>query len=192
MNDLLQTADNNLASLLLLLDLSAAFDTINHSLLLNCLEKYVGTQGTVPSWFQSYLSNRTQFVNYSNTISGYSSINFGVPQESVLGPMLFSIYMLPLGDIIRKYDICFHCYADYSQLYIQANHNDNSQVFNLEVCLLEVKNLMCMNFPMLNADKKQVSSCEATRHKNLTEEISVNIVVCTITESPVLEISRLF
>ena len=88
MNDLLTTADANQASLLLLLDLSAAFDTIDHSMLLKRLEYYVGIQGTVLSWFQSYLLNRTQSVNYSNTLSGYYSVNFGVPQGSVLGPML--------------------------------------------------------------------------------------------------------
>ncbi|KAF7640690.1 hypothetical protein LDENG_00022630 [Lucifuga dentata] len=111
-NDLLITADSDLTSLLLLLDLSAAFDTVDHNILLSRLEKHIGIQGTVLSWFHSYLSNRTQRVYYNNTISTFSVVKSGVPQGSVLGPMLFSIYMLPLGDFICKYDVQFHCYAD--------------------------------------------------------------------------------
>ena len=100
--------------------------------------------------------------------------------------------MLPLGDIIRKYDICFHCYDDDSQLYIPVNRNGNIQVFNLEVCPLEVKNWMCMNFLMFKADKTELLVVRPPKHNNLTAEISVNIDVCTITEVLPLEILGLF
>ena len=69
--------------------------------------------------------------------------------------MLFSIYMLPLGSVFRKYDICFHCYADDTQLNIPLIQNDSSQVFKLEACLLEVKNWMRTYSLMVNADKTE-------------------------------------
>ena len=86
-----------------LLDLSAAFDTIDHSILLHRLEHYVGFGGTVPGWLESYLTDRTQFVLHEGSESKHCKLRFGVPQGLVLGPLLFAIYMHPLGDIIRSF-----------------------------------------------------------------------------------------
>lgn len=80
--------DSDSASLLLLLDVSAASDTIDHSIVLSHLNNHIGIQGTLLSWFQSYLSNITQCVSYHYTISEISNVNFGIPQGSVFGPLL--------------------------------------------------------------------------------------------------------
>ena len=83
------------------------------------------------SWFRSYLTNRTQFVALNNTTSSHYPVRFGVPQGSVLGPILFLIYMLQLGDLIHSFSIDFHSYADDTQLYVAIEPNDHSALSNL-------------------------------------------------------------
>ncbi len=111
-NDLLLSSDRGCIALLVLLDLSAAFNTIDHNILLNRLEKSVGISGSALAWFKSYLSDRHQFVAVNEEVSYRSQVQYGVLQGSVLGPLLFTLYMLPLGNIIRKHGVSFHCYAD--------------------------------------------------------------------------------
>ncbi len=108
-NDLLLSSDRGCISLLVLLDLSAAFDTIDHNILLNRLENSVGISGSALAWFKSYLSDRHQFIAVNEEVSYRSQVQYGVPQGSVLGPLLFTLYMLPLINIIRKHGVSFHC-----------------------------------------------------------------------------------
>ncbi len=93
-NDLLLSSDRGCISLLVLLDLSAAFDTIDHNILLNRLENHVGIRGSALAWFKSYLSDRHQFVAVNEEVSYQSQVQYGVPQGSVLGTLLFMLYML--------------------------------------------------------------------------------------------------
>ncbi len=98
-NDLLLSSDCGCISLLVLLDLSAAFNTIDHNILLNRFENSVGISGSPLAWFKSYLSDRHQFVAVNEKVSYRSQVQYGVPLGSVLGPLLFTLYMLPLGII---------------------------------------------------------------------------------------------
>ncbi len=90
-NDLLLASDQGCISLLVLLDLSAVFDTIDHDILIDRLQNYTGIQGQALRWFRSYLSDRYHFVYLNGESSQLSPIKYGVPQGSVLGPLLFSI-----------------------------------------------------------------------------------------------------
>ena len=90
---------------LVLLDLSAAFDTVDHYILLQRLQSYVSVTGEALAWFSSYLKGRKQVVSIDGVNSEKSDLKYGVPQGSVLGPILFSIYTLPLGNIIRRHNL---------------------------------------------------------------------------------------
>ena len=155
-NDLLMALDKNCICLLILLDLSAAFDTINLDLLLHRLEKQCGISGVVKSWFTSYLHGRTNQVIIQGIKSTKCSVKQGVPQGSVLGPLLFSICMLPLGSIIRKYGVNFHFFADDTQLYITFKpQNADVEISNMEQCIDEIRNCMYLNKLRLNDSKTE-------------------------------------
>ena len=91
-NDLLMSADDKKVSILVLLDLSAAFDTLDHSFLLDRLNTSFGLSGTVLEWFKSYLINRTQSVIIDDVTSEPRTLLYGVPQGSVLGPICYTLY----------------------------------------------------------------------------------------------------
>ena len=118
-NDILQAADSRGGATLVLLDFSAAFDTIDHEKLIGTLDAYCGKKEDPLKWFSSYLKGRVQSVQIGSTFSREQNLLFdGVPQSSVLGPLLFTIYTTPLGRIIQRHVLTYHLYADDTQLYM--------------------------------------------------------------------------
>ena len=115
-NDIVQAINGKKIVILVLLDLSAAFDTIDHTVLLHRLKHDFGITGTALKWLDSYLSHRTQTVKIGDSFSTKQKLLFGVPQGSVLGPVLFSLYSSPEAKIARKYGLCVQLYADDTQL----------------------------------------------------------------------------
>ncbi|XP_068561742.1 LOW QUALITY PROTEIN: uncharacterized protein [Cebidichthys violaceus] len=154
-NDLLLSDDHSL-NILVLLDLSAAFDTINHFILLSHFKSSLHITGTALSWFKSYLSNREQFITINKFKSDTAPVSHGVPQGSVLGPPLFILYLLPLGDIIRHHGLHFHCYADDTQLYFSTKSITPTIHSTITNCLTDIKIWMQANFLKLNSDKSEI------------------------------------
>ena len=97
----MQNLDKGKIPIAVYLDLSKAFDTLDHNILLEKL-MYYGIKGTELSWFQSYLSNRRQYVHYDDSDSSLLTISTGVPQGSILGPLLFLIYMNDISEASDK------------------------------------------------------------------------------------------
>ena len=156
LNDILWTTDQGDSAILVLLDLSSAFDTLHHETLLSRLNLCVGVGDTVLKWFSSYLSERCFSVKYGDSVSSTTPLPYGVPQGSILGPILFSLYLLPLGQIFRKHGIAYHLYADDSQIYMPLKLNNNSSLSPLLSCLNDIKAWLSLNFLCLNESKTEV------------------------------------
>jgi aerobic-type carbon monoxide dehydrogenase small subunit (CoxS/CutS family) len=154
-NDILCSLGNQHVVLLVLLDLSAAFDTVDHRHLLSILEE-LGIQGSALQWFASYLLNRSQIVNIDGAKSEPKLLNCGVPQGSVLGPTLFTIYTTSLGHLLRQHGISYHLYADDTQLYLTCKPEEvDCAVEKLEDIIASVQSWMCKHHLKLNSDKTE-------------------------------------
>ena len=155
--DLLHAIDHQVVVCLILVDLSLAFDTADHCMLLGRLEVYFGIKETVFEWIRSYLTGRTQKVSVGKVMPSPVALSFGVPQGSVLGPILFILYTSPLGSICTKHDINYHVYADDQQIYLsfkssKAGDKDNC-IRILEMCISEIREWIILNKLKLNNDK---------------------------------------
>ena len=155
-NDILSALDNDNISVLLLLDLSAAFDTTDHQILLSRLNSVFGIQSTALQWFHSYLSDRYQSTSVNNSSSSPSQLMYGVPQGSVLGPILFVLYTTPLSDIIANHSVNHQLFADDTQLQKSAPLNEVTNLTKeLNACTDNIKTWMTENQLKLNDDKTE-------------------------------------
>jgi len=165
--------------ILILLDLSAAFDTIDHDKLLKHLRRKYGINGLALKWLRSYLTERTQTVKINNTNSKKHNLKCGVPQGSVLGPLLFTLYTSSLGELIERHGISYHLYADDTQLYLNvepySKANIDGILKKINECMSDIRSWMLDNCLKLNEDKTEVVILGTARHKKQLNISSINI-----------------
>ena len=157
-NDILMNKNSQQLTLLVLLDLSAAFDTVDHSILLNRLHSDFGISGHAFSWFQSYLYQRSQSVSIHGHTSKSFEVKYGVPQGSCLGPLLFILYVSKLFTIMERHLPQVHAYADDTQLYIafkpDPEHAANA-VAAMQACIVDIRRWMLTDRLIINDDKTE-------------------------------------
>lgn len=153
MDDILIMLDRNESCLLILLDLSSAFDTVKHDNLLSILERRMGLLGTVLQWFSSFLNNRAQRILMRNSLSQPSMVTLGVPQGSALSPILFNLLMEPLANALKSANILDHLYADDTQLYLKITSSED--FIALKTILLNTQSWLTNNHLMLNTKKTE-------------------------------------
>ena len=174
-NDIVHLVSKKKTVMLVLLDLSAAFDTIDNTILVKRLESYFGVRGSALEWLRSYMNDRSMSISLDNNYSKPVPVLFGVPQGSILGPLLYTMYTAPLGDIISQRSINFHMYADDTQIYVPLSETNNS-LEKLEQCLKTIKKWMIRNKLKLNEEKTEVMliSSKNFRNKNNTTIKHIN------------------
>ena len=184
--DIIKAMDNQEITYLVLLDLSTAFDTVDHSILQNHLENDFEIRGNVLWWIESYLTNQTQRVvtGYTNTTGAKSesmSLKFGVLQGNVLGLILFTIYTCPLGQICTKH-ILYHIYADNQQVYLSFKPGPTGMQSPEDYCILqieqfieEIRKWMTINMLKLNDDKTEFIIFGTCQQLEKTDHITIGI-----------------
>ena len=172
--DLLRQMETGRVTAFVALDLSAAFDTVDHDVLLSKLNNRFGIKGSILEWMSSYLKPRRFFVNTNGSSSDILDLDFSVPQGSCLGPVLFTYYSSTLEDILRPFDLQLCGYADDHGAYdsfVPDSTEEYDALQNLETGLIDVQQWMNLNRFKMNATKteficfggsKQLSKCKTT------------------------------
>ena len=183
-NDIHWALDSNKCVLLILIDQSAAFDTVNQDILLHRFQTHFGITADALKWFASYLKGRTQAVKVGEMHSEPKPLPTGFPQGSVLGPYMYPLYTLPLFKIAERHEISIHMYADDTQLYLTCDPKDfNAAVLQLEKAISEVREWMMSNHLKLNEDKTEyliIAKKSTLKHIKNTE---INVGSAAITSS---------
>jgi len=184
LSDILLAVDNGDLSVLALLDLSAAFDTVDHDILLTRLCVSYGVGGPVLEWFRSYLTGRVECIRRGMSRSTPITVRFGVPQGSVLGPLLFILYTADLIDIIEAHGLHPHLYADDTQIQGSCCPDSvDSLQSTLSDCLDEVSDWMRSNRLQLNTSKTEILWCSTSRRRHLLPTTAVRIGVDYVSPS---------
>ena len=189
-SDLLQAASDGELLRLGLLDLSAAFDTVDHHILLKRLEASFGLKSVVLEWFGSYLTGRSFSIRSGASASAVTSLTCGVPQGSVLGPLFFTLYTAELEEVIRAHGLQCHMYADDTQVYgrCRPEHAD-SLAMKVSRCVDAVDRWMFSSRLLLNSNKTEVIWCSSFRRSSTLPAKPVRI--CSDLIPPVRRVRNL-
>ena len=158
-SDIMSNMDQRRVTQLVLLDLSAAFDTIDHTIMSTTLRDRIGITATALNWCDSYLANRHQVIQVAGATSGRFDLKYGVPQGSCLGPVLFTTYASPLFDVINQHPVRASGYADDHQLYQSFDpsrvHAEKEAISFMEQCIADVRSWMLANKLKINDSKTE-------------------------------------
>ena len=184
-NDIVSAVDKKGSGVyLILLDLSVAFDTVDHTIFLTFLRRHMGLSGQALDVMESYLSGRTQCVSINGVLSELKELECGVPQGSVLGPIEFCIYTIPLGAILKYHKINYHIYADDTQIYCSFKIDSLDEVLDrVSKCISDIRSWMIMNKLKINDDKTEFLLITSPR-ANITRDIQISIGQEEISPSP--------
>ena len=186
-NDIYRDIDRKRVSLLVALNISAAFDTLEHVTLLRRLQYTFGISGAMLEWVRSYLSDRNQFVKILSSCSKARIGDSGVPQGSVLGPVLFTLFVSPVARVIENAGLLHHQYADDTQLYVSFMHGDEQLSTVLIEVTDKVRDWFQQNDLQLNPDKSEAMLL-GTRQRLATIELpSINVAGSPIELVPSLK-----
>ena len=173
-NDILLNMAQGSVTALTLLDLSAAFDTIDHTILLDRLNVYYGLSELALGWFKSYLSGRTHSVKVGSTLSHPAALHYGVPQGSVLGPILFSLYTNPISSIVHS---TVASTTTFTPMITLSPENFSHSIQKLKNCLNDTQNFMFANKLNLNTDKTEFIVIGSRKNRNqLLPHFPINIL----------------
>ena len=173
-DDILCAMDKGQCTLLVMLDQSAAFDTINLDLLHQRLNSVYGITGSALAWLDSYFVGRTQSVSVSDVLSEPKVLETGFPQGSVLGPYMYPMYTSPLFDIAKKFSISMHMYADDTQLYASFTSANSAECIScLQLCVQDISDWMHQNHLKLNETKTEYLVLGSLHNKKHVSGVSI-------------------
>ena len=156
LDDVYTSVDGKRITILVSLDLSAAFDTMHHLTLLTRLKHTFGVSGASLRWITTYLKDRSQFVKLDDASSEVFGSSVGVPQGSVLGPLLFSLFVAPVSTVVSAFGVSVHQYADDTQLYIGIDPRSIENVLPLvNNCTASLQEWFLLNGLCLNPAKSE-------------------------------------
>ena len=183
----MQALDRRKGVILVLLDFTAAFDTVDHAILLQQM-KSIGICKSALAWVTSYLLDRTFSIKINDAISRRQQLNCGVPQGPVLDPLLFTIYCMPLTAIFAKHQLKYHMYADDTQFYVDFPRDQpcsaDTATHQIEQCTIDIKRWMTSHQLLLNETKTETIVFYAPNTKVPSGITGVDVCGCRITPQP--------
>ena len=192
LNDLIFNSSKGSPSMLISLDLSSAFDCVIHTKLLDRLHDDFGIDGNCLKWLKSYLQDRSQYVSLMNARSPTTLLQTGVPQGSVLAPLLFSSYVSPITRLAYQHGLSCHSYADDTTIYfpLGCNTDIETKLNALNICTTDLKNWLMFQGLMLNPNKTDaiVTGTKQQVHRTDTQTSSIKIADVDIEPSDSLKL----